>query len=57
MYYRIYLLDLAGKIRSLDEATCLTDDDAFEAARPLLPHWPAIEIWETTRMVGTLTDR
>ena len=53
-FYRIYILDAAGRIASAADAMCEDDSQAAAAARVLLRGHPAVEIWSGTRLVGSL---
>ena len=49
-YYRLYLFDAAGHIRSFVDFDCATDGKAIELARQHR-HTHAMELWEHNRRV------
>ncbi len=50
--YRLYHLGTDGRILGAINRSFAGDDEAFEHADRLLETHPAIEIWQTDRMVG-----
>jgi len=58
MYYRAYILDEKGRIRSFRELICADDDEAKQKVAQLLDGHD-IEVWQGRRQVFTLrhTDK
>jgi|tagenome__1003787_1003787.scaffolds.fasta_scaffold19228574_1 hypothetical protein len=52
--YRIYFLDLSGRIAGAENHDCADDADAIATATTLLNDHPDIEIWHQTRVVAKL---
>jgi hypothetical protein len=50
--YRLYHLGADGRIRGAINRSFEGDAEAFELADRLLEAHPAIEIWQTDRLVG-----
>jgi len=50
--YRLYPLTGAGMICGAVSRSFVDDDEALEHADRLLETHPAVEIWQTDRMVG-----
>ncbi len=53
--YRILMLDLAGVVIATNACEAATDADALAAARAWLGRYPAVEVWQGSRVVATLT--
>lgn len=54
-YYRIYGLNPAGHITFGDHFECRDDSHAVEIARGMLLRFPAVEIWQRDRRIGTVS--
>ena len=53
MYYRAYILDEDGRVRSFRELICLTDEEAKQKALQLVDGHD-VELWQEGRQVLTL---
>jgi hypothetical protein len=53
-YYRIYDLDHRGSIVGASNRSFADDAEALAHADELLAHRPAVEVWQTDRLVGRL---
>lgn len=53
-YYRIYGLNRAGHFAFGDHFECRDDAHALEIARGMLSRFPAVEVWQRARQVGTV---
>ncbi len=51
-YYRLYNLSAAGTIQGAMSRSFDSDDQAIGHAQALLELYPAVEIWQTDRLVG-----
>lgn len=51
-YYRLYTLTAAGTIQGAMSRSFDSDDQAIGHAEALLALHPAVEIWQTDRLVG-----
>ena len=51
-FYRIYDIDHQGSIKGAMNRPFLNDLEALEHANRLLENYPAIEVWQTDRLVG-----
>jgi len=52
--YRLYCLDLDGKINFADWIKAASDDDAIQAAERLKPNAARCEIWQERRLIARL---
>ena len=53
-FYRLYFIDLHGRVENAVELECACDADAGAFARAELSCHPDIEVWEGTRIVHRL---
>ncbi len=56
-YYRFYDLDHRGSIVGASNRPFANDSEALAHADQLLQDRPAIEVWQTDRMVGRREQR
>lgn len=50
--YRFYDIDYSGRITGARNRIFADDSQALAHADQLLMNWPAIEVWQTDRLVG-----
>jgi hypothetical protein len=50
--YRFYDIDFSGRITGARNRAFDSDAQALAHADQLLMNWPAIEVWQTDRLVG-----
>jgi hypothetical protein len=55
-YYRLYNLSAAGAIQGATNRPFENDGEAVDHARMLLALYPAVEIWQTDRLVDRVGD-
>jgi hypothetical protein len=53
--YRLYQLDAADHIVAGYSVLCFSDRAALAAARRLAERAPAVEVWQHTRCLGSVT--
>lgn len=53
-YYRFYDIDHRGSIVGASNRAFIDDAQALAHAEGLLEHRPAVEVWQTDRLVGRL---
>ena len=53
--YRLYSLDAADHIVAGYSVYCISDRAALTAARRLAERAPAVEVWQSTRCLGSVT--
>jgi hypothetical protein len=53
--YRLYQLDAADHIVAGYSVLCISDRAALAAARRLAERAPAVEVWQHTRCLGSVT--
>lgn len=56
-YYRIYSLSEQDAITGASNREFCDDREALNHANGLLAHYPAVEIWQTDRLVARLERR
>jgi hypothetical protein len=54
-YYRIYMLDRAGRILTGSDVVCDSDKSAFAWAATTLGNDARVEVWEGSRCLGRLS--
>ncbi|MBS0642855.1 MAG: hypothetical protein U1E70_11595 [Acetobacteraceae bacterium] len=52
--YRLYLLDVQGRIVKATPADCDSDEEALRTAEAMLRSGQAIEVWQRDRRVGVV---
>lgn len=55
--YRVYSLNHDGVIKGALCREFATDDEALTYAKAALSDWPAVELWQTDRLVGRVDHR
>lgn len=50
--YRVYTMDARGKILAAVASDFAGDEEAIAFAIDNLELWPAVEIWQTDRLIG-----
>ena len=53
-YYRLYNLSAANAIKGALSQEFASDRQALDHASALLEDYPAVEVWQTDRLVGRL---
>jgi hypothetical protein len=55
--YRIYRVDAADHIADAENVECADDEEACAKAREMQGYYPAVEVWEGSRLVARIGIR